>query len=349
MRSPGRVARALARRLAPIGAVALVAGLASACSTTSLTTSDLPTLSPRCSAPVTSTSAQAIPFAKVSTGAGPLVMVAVCLDGHGPYPFAVATGMGGSVISPTLKHELGVASAASGTIAVRGPTCVSTAPTVAISKLTLGGVALQPQDMLVGTVPDDGASLAPLGLIGSDVLARFGAVRFDYAKKVMTVARPESATPLANTVVIGQANATPPAAFVKAGPKADAVLSVVESPTATLISVAATFGPTKAQLLVDSGSPRSIVSQSVATAAGLSSASGSAAASGIGCSGTKARVSSGTWSARTSALPATTLLTESFAGAADQGLDGAIGADVLASYGSFIVDYGGAHLWLGVG
>ena len=348
MAFPGRVLGAVARLLAAICAVLLVGGLASACSSGSLATSDLPSLAPRCGAPVASTSAQRIPFAKVPTGAGPLVMVAVCLDGQGPYPFAVATGMGTSVVSPTLKRQLGLATGA-GTSAVRGPTCVATTPTVAVAKFTLGGVALQAQDMLVAAVPDDGASPAPLGVIGSDVLARFGAVRFDYAAKRMTVARPESASPPANTVVVGRADTQPPAAFVRSGPTADAVLSVVESPTATLISVAATFGSTQAQLLVDTGSPRSIVSPSVTAAAGLPAASGSAPASAIGCSGTNTKVSSGTWSAGSSALPATTLVSASFAGAGDQGLGGAVGADVLASYHSFVVDYGGAHLWLGAG
>lgn len=348
MAFPGRVLGA-ARLLAALGAALLVGGLASACSSGSLATSDLPSLAPRCGAPVASTSAQRIPFAKVTTGAGPLVMVAVCLDGHGPYPFEVATGMGTSVVSPALKRQLGLASGGPGTSVVRGPTCVAAAPTVAVAKLTLGGVALQAQDMLVAAVPDDGASPAPLGVIGSDVLARFGAVRFDYAAKRMTVARPESASPPANTVVVGRADTQPPAAFVKSGPTADAVLSVVESPTATLISVAATFGSTQAQLLVDTGSPRSIVSPSVTAAAGLSSASGSAPASAIGCSGTVKQVSSGTWSAGSSALPAATIVTASFTGAGDQGLGGALGADVLASYHSFVVDYGGAHLWLGAG
>src|SRR5579863_3606604 len=96
MRSPGRALRRLVGRLTPLGVLVLIGGLAAACSAGSPGTSDLPSLASRCGAPVASTSAQAIPFDKASTGAGPLVLVAVCLDGHGPYPFEVATGSGAS-------------------------------------------------------------------------------------------------------------------------------------------------------------------------------------------------------------------------------------------------------------
>ena len=46
---------------------------------------------------------------------------------------------------------------------------------------SIDGVALEPQQLTAATLPQIGGKGEPDGLLGSDVLARFGAVRIDFA------------------------------------------------------------------------------------------------------------------------------------------------------------------------
>jgi Aspartyl protease len=250
------------------------------------------------------------------------------------------------VVSPSLAGSLGLGRTKS-PAQVRGATCQATAPTAAIRELSLAGIALAPQSLVVADVPGYGASQPPEGLIGSDILARFGTVRVDYRAKTVTLVRPQGPAPTGNVIVLGQPNAGPPPGLVKSGPEVGVPLDVLQSPTNTLVSTPVTAGGETQSFIIDTGSPTS--SAAAGTAEFLGAASGRAQKVGVGCSGTAPTVSSGGWSLGGSPLPQGHLVSQTFVGGANEQIGGALGADVLNSYGSLILDYSAAHLWLGVG
>ena len=55
----------------------------------------------------------------------------------------------------------------------------------------MAGVALAPQDLTAATLPDFGVPGQPYGLLGSDVLSRFGAVRIDFTAQTLTLGGPQ--------------------------------------------------------------------------------------------------------------------------------------------------------------
>ena len=59
--------------------------------------------------------------------------------------------------------------------------CTGTAQPVAVASWSVEGVALAPQQLTAATLPEIGGRGEPVGLLGSDVLGRFGAVRIDFA------------------------------------------------------------------------------------------------------------------------------------------------------------------------
>ena len=66
---------------------------------------------------------------------------------------------------------------------------------------SLDGVNLVPQQLISATMPQTGGKGEPDGLLGSDVLSRFGAVRVDFAVGALIVPGPEGA-PLAAVVAV---------------------------------------------------------------------------------------------------------------------------------------------------
>lgn len=352
MRFPVRSRRVRASGRATLaGAVLAGAIVLAGCSKTtsgSGTESGLPSLAKSCASGVASAGGQAIPFAETKADGASLAVVAVCLDGHGPYPFELATGAGTSVVTPALAGTLGLKATAPQT-AVRGVTCAAAAAPTTVGSLSVGGVRLAGQQLLEAAVPSFGMSPAPEGIIGSDVLSRFLAVRIDYRAKKLTVASPERPAPTGNTILLGQAKAAPPSSLVRGTPAIGAVMEVLLSPDATLLTTSVNFGKHSQTFTVDTGAPHSPITPGASSGLGLSSGDSAASQSGVGCSGTAPMVLSGSWTLNGSSLPQVPLVSQALAGPTNQTLAGAIGADVLGSYGSFVIDYGGAHLWLGAG
>ena len=70
---------------------------------------------------------------------------------------------------------------------------------------SLDGVGLAPQQLTAATLPQIGGKGEPVGLLGSDVLARFGAVRIDFAAGALVLPGPEGA-PLAGADAVHRAD-----------------------------------------------------------------------------------------------------------------------------------------------
>ncbi len=281
----------------------------------------------------------------LDTSAGKVPTVSVCIDGKGPYPFLVSTGAGSSVVTPALARSLHLKKSDAGT-AVRGVTCVASAPSAKVRKWSMSGAKLDAQRLLVAKVAAQGASPAPKGIIGSDVLQRFSAVRIDYAKSRLTLLTGERAAPTGDVYVLGQKTARPPSALDSGAPKAGQLLRVFESAQGTIVAAPVKIAGHTEQLAVDSGSAGSALVPAVARSLKLKAGGSHLQVSGVGCTGSAPAYLSGSWALGGSRLASTSFAARRISGTLNTGLQGVLGADVLAADGSVIIDYEGAHLWL---
>lgn len=277
-----------------------------------------------------------------------LWQVPVCVAGKGPYDFVLDTGAPASLISSRLATQLGLASATARQEALTVG-CTSTTRQVRVGSWSLDGLPLSPQAVLTANLPGLGKAGEPAGVIGSDVLSRFGAIRVDFAKRQLTVLASEAASPSIANVLQGKAGAAPPPLLVLRTPQAAAMLTVVRSNGTALATTDATFGGHGPyRLTVDTGSAESSVTTAVAKSLSLKS-SGSVANTVAGCHGKVAQVGSGAWSIGTVRQPPARLMSENLTGTDQRGLSGRLGSGVLAAYGSVVLDYRTAVLWLGAG
>ena len=275
---------------------------------------------------------------------GKLPVASVCIDGKGPYPFAISTGAGSSVVTPALVRSLHLKKGAR--TSVRGVTCTATAATATVANWSVSGLQLAPQTLLVAPVPKEGVARTAKGIIGSDVLSRFGTVRIDYRTGQLGVLGSEGAAVKGNTYVVGQANTSPPSALGRGRIELSAPLRVFEGPGGTLVAASVNVAGHAEQFAVDSGSTNSGLVPAVAKSLKLKGGGSKAAFSGLGCRGKGKTYSSGTWSLGGTKLRKASLVSQRIAGSVNSGLQGVLGSNVLGSYGSMIVDYRAAHLWL---
>ena len=121
-------------------------------------------------------------------------MVNVCIAGRGPYPFVLDSGAGESIIDRRLATQLQLAHHGSPS-EFGGVGCTGSAQPVSMPSWSVAGVALAPQDVTAATLPDFGGAGQPVGLLGSDVMSRFGAVRLDFTGQTLTFGGPEGPVP----------------------------------------------------------------------------------------------------------------------------------------------------------
>lgn len=287
---------------------------------------------PRAPAPWT------IPARVVHTTTATLVLVPVCLSGHGPYPFVLDTGATQSLVDRTLADQLQLASTGTSTPAT-GVGCTVAAGHVQVPSWSVGEVPLRAQPLTSLPLPGapDGPGIA--GLLGSDVWSRFGQFQLDYRAGKLLLPGPEQAT---------APTPAPPAAAVPApsAPGSQRVpMTVIRNGAATLAVVPVTLeglGPKRFAL--DTGSSSSVVDRKVAQQLSLRPVGRSRNAAGVSCSATSQPVHVASWRVGAVALPAQTV--DSIA-LPVPGLDGLLGSDVLYQFGTVTIDYAAGSLVLG--
>jgi predicted aspartyl protease len=107
-----------------------------------------------------------------------LALVPVRINGHGPYPFAVDTGASSSLIDARLAGKLHLPDQGSAGL-LNGVAGSAQASKTRLRDWSVGSVRL-PAGAIASlrlTGPD---GKGPAGLLGSDVLSRFGKVAVDY-------------------------------------------------------------------------------------------------------------------------------------------------------------------------
>jgi Aspartyl protease len=282
----------------------------------------------------------------VSTVAGQTAeTLDVCIGGRGPYPFVLDSGAGQSTIDAGLAKRLHLASAGQSSTFF-GVGCTGSAQPVASGSWSLDGVALSPQQLTAATLPQIGGKGEPVGLLGSDVLARFGAVRIDFAARALLLPGSEGAALTATSDYTGPLGPAPAALTLGQG----TTVPLTVSPQAgdVSLSVAVRFsGGTRRRFVVDTGSSQSVVSTSVARNASLQGTELAQRQATVCSVITVPLVHSGSWSIPDVVLHPQLLGSTNFGAIASGDLDGLLGSDQLLRYGWVVLDYTGGRLVLG--
>jgi predicted aspartyl protease len=271
--------------------------------------------------------------------------VDVCIDGRGPYPFVLDTGAGQSTIDAGLAQRLHLARAGLAT-QFAGVGCTGTAQPVSVDAWSLDGVTLTSQELTAATLPQMGEKGEPDGLLGSDVLSRFGAIRLDFDASVLVLPGPEGAPLAQSSPFTGPRGPVPP---VLTDGATGTTVPVTVTPTDGDVSlgVAVRFsGGSPRAFVVDTGSSQSVVSSATARAEGLRSTNLAQRQSTVCSVITVPLVRSGLWSVPGMALHPQLIGSTGF-GVGLSGTQGLLGSDQLRRYGWVILDYSGGQLVLG--
>ncbi len=286
----------------------------------------------------------------VSVVAGQVAeMVNVCIDGKGPFPFVIDTGAGSSIIATHLADRLRLDRAGPG-VQFAGVGCVGNAQPVGVASWSVAGVPLVAQTLTAASLPDFGGKDQPVGLLGSDVLSRFGAIRIDFTASTLTLGGPEGPA-LGGTAVVHGPQGPPPSDVVTDGQSGTTVpVTVVLTPGAAAVNVPLRFagGPART-FTVDTGSSQSVVSRSVAKAEHLTHSDLAQEQTTVCSSITVPLVHSGSWSIPGVHLHPQLIGAAPFGPIAAGGTLGLLGSDQLIRFGWVVFDYAGGRLVLGEG
>ena len=282
----------------------------------------------------------------VSTVAGQVAeSLNVCIDGRGPFPFVLDSGAGQSTIDARLARRLDLPSAGPASL-FAGVGCTGRARPVSSGSWSLDGVALASQQLTAATLPEVGGKGEPDGLLGSDVLSRFGAVRIDFAAGALVLPGPEGA-PLAGTTPKTGPTGQPPTSLTE-GQGTTVPLTVTPVPGDVSLGVAVRFaGGPKRDFVVDTGSSQSVVSSGVAQAESLARTNVAQRQATVCSVITVPLVRSGPWSIPGVALHEELVGSTDFGSASLGGTQGLLGSDQLKRYGWVVLDYAGGRMVLG--
>jgi gag-polyprotein putative aspartyl protease/Aspartyl protease len=275
-------------------------------------------------------------------------LVNVCIGTSGPYPFVIDSGAGESIIDAGLATRLHLAHDGSKT-EFEGVGCVGTAQPVRVPIWSVAGVALATQSLTAATLPGFGHTGEPVGLLGSDVLSRFGAVRIDFKAQTLTLGGPEGAVRQGNpSDVHGPIGPVPSAELTQGQEGTTIPLTVVFTPGDISLNVRLRFGAGSVRtFVVDTGSSQSVVAAAVAKKAHLASTDLAQRQPTVCSTITAPLVHSGPWSIPGQTLHPQLLGVANFGPISSNGTAGLLGSDQLQRFGWVIFDYSGGRLLLG--
>jgi hypothetical protein len=270
----------------------------------------------------------------------------VCIGDQGPYPFILDTGAGETTIDAGLAHRLHLPNAGAAT-QFAGVGCTGAAQPVSVGAWSFDGVPLAAQQITAATLPQMGGKGEPDGLLGSDVLSRFGGIRVDFAAGALVLPGPEGA-PLAQSSPFTGPQAAVPAALTEGESGTTVPLTVTPVTGDVSLSVAVGFarGPRR-EFIVDTGSSQSVVSSQVARGVPLQSTDLAQRQSTVCSVITVPLVHSGRWSVPGLALHPQLIGSTDFGSISLSGTQGLLGSDQLRRYGWVVLDYAGGQMVVG--
>ncbi len=281
----------------------------------------------------------------VSTVAGQVAeTVNVCIGGQGPFPFLLDSGAGQSTIDAGLAGRLHLASAGPAGL-FAGVGCTGTDRPVTVDAWSLDGVALAPQTLTAATLPQIGGKGEPVGLLGSDVLSRFGAVRIDFTTGALVLPGPEGSSLGESGPFTGPVG--PPSVLAQGtGTTVPATVSSEQGNVS--LNVAVRFGGgARRSFVVDTGSSQSVVATSVAKAESLAGTELAQRQTTVCSVITVPLVHSGRWSVPGEELYPQLVGATEFGDISQGGIEGLLGSDQLKRFGWVVLDYGGGSVVLG--
>ena len=334
-----------------LGTLAL-ALLASCSSSGSATPPPHPQLAPtfHTSCTAVDDSSTVVPIQLIAKRDAALIFAGVCINGLGPYSFLVDTGAELSLIDSTVARAI--------TFAYRTPPaqglsfgCRVTEYLAQMHSWSIGPRSLTPGPVIVG--PLKSPELPGVdGIIGSDVLSSFGAVRFDFVHRTLTVQRNQTAP---TKDVTGQTGRATAAAGLTGGTTASVAMDVqVQRPpsdpdldqpvVAVRPTVPVSIGSTNSLFVLDTGAQRSVVSPRVVSGAGLSQAGPKTFTyAGLACKTDVTPYAVTTWKVGGIALGPQTVGSNALGGA----VNGLFGSGTLQYLSPVVVDFRDGVLLLG--
>ena len=287
-----------------------------------------------------------VPITFSRVGSAAQMSVNVCLDGHGPFPFIIDSGAAYSVVDTQLADRLHLPKSGAPHRYV-GLGCTSSEQPEELVSWSVAGLPLAAQQIATQANPALGGRDEADGLLGADVLSRFGAVRFDFASRTMTVPGVEGPPPAAPRIYSGPLD-TPVASTLVSGSTSSVVgLVVAEGPTYAEMGASVDFNGVYGAIEfdVDTGSTQSLVDASL----GLNLARTNLAVRGdTVCSRiTAPLVHSGRWSVGGVELSPLLIASAKLGPVSKAGFNGLLGLDELSHFHSVIFDFVGAKLVLG--
>lgn len=115
-----------------------------------------------------------------------IVIASVTIDGHGPYPLAVDTGASVSILDRSVAVAANLPQAGNPE-PVAGVGGSQTATPVQVNSWNVGKITLPAMRIAMLSLPEAQKSNGIVGLLGSDVLSRFGVVQIDYSNSTLIV------------------------------------------------------------------------------------------------------------------------------------------------------------------
>ena len=286
----------------------------------------------------------------VSTVAGQVAeLVNVCIEGSGPFPFIIDSGAGESIIDAHLAQRLRLAHRGAAS-QFAGVGCTGSSQAVAVTSWSAAGAPLAAQNLTAATLPDFGTKGQPVGLLGSDVLSRFGSIRLDFTAQTLTFGQPQGPSITSPSEVKGPVGSAPSTVLTQGEHGTSVPLTVKEAPGNTSLNVQLRLNRGKPyNFVVDTGSSQSVVSSDVAKAKHLTHTDMAQRQTTVCSTITVPLVHSGPWSVPGVSLHPQLLGTTSFGPISAGGTAGLLGSDQLIRFGWVILDYKGGRMVLGRG
>jgi hypothetical protein len=199
--------------------------------------------------------------------------------------------------------------------------------------------------MAAETIPGWGGEGEPVGLIGADVLSRFGALRFDFNAQTLTLPGIEAPAPDRPSLVTGPLARPIPPDLISGPPSSIAGLKVAERPDFAVATTSVHFTGAKAVVFeLDTGASRSVVATALTRELNLAKTDYFGEMRTACSSVTVPLVQSGPWSVGNVPL-APSMLRSTDIG--QLRINGLLGLDALSGFEYAIIDFKGATLALG--
>ncbi len=119
-----------------------------------------------------------------------IVIASVMIQGHGPYALAIDTGAAVSIVDRTVATQAGLKTVGTPE-PVAGVGGSQNATPVEVDQWSVGQIRLppmqQPSSIATLDLPDAQKTNGIVGLLGSDVLSRFGRIAVDYSNSTLIV------------------------------------------------------------------------------------------------------------------------------------------------------------------